>query len=135
MISSPRPHRGGQAFEDRHGRLTQLLHRVNELTYEAPHLAGLLVLEAKQGVQALQLVIDRTDQWMLAEVVSFRPGRASATNMILRTGWDPRAEWELATPGFPLDGGVEQWEQEVRGTSIARLLSERAAEAASPESL
>lgn len=53
--------------------------------------------------------------------------RAFAMNTILRAGWDPRAEWELATPGFPLDGGVEHWQEEVRGTSLAGALSARKA--------
>lgn len=55
--------------------------------------------------------------------------RASAVNTILRAGWDPRAEWKLATPGFPLDGGEDRWEEEVRGTSLASALSERRAAA------
>ena len=67
------------------------------------------------------------EQATILETVPSVTDRASATNMILRVGWDPRAEWALATPGFPLDGGVEQWEQEVRGTSIAKALSERVA--------
>jgi hypothetical protein len=46
------------------------------------------------------------------------PSRALSMNTILRAGWNPRADWELATPGFPLDGGVEQWMDEVRGTSL-----------------
>jgi hypothetical protein len=46
------------------------------------------------------------------------PSRTLAMNTILRTAWNPRAEWQLATPGFPLDGGLEQWNKEVRGTSL-----------------
>ena len=42
--------------------------------------------------------------------------RASVMNTLLRQAWDPREEWKQATPGFPLDGGVAQWEEEVRGT-------------------
>jgi hypothetical protein len=44
--------------------------------------------------------------------------RARIMNTILRTGFDPRADWKLATPGFPLD--VEQWTEEVRGTVLDR---------------
>lgn len=74
------------------------------------------------------------EQATFLETIPSVTGRASATNMILRTGWDPRAEWELATPGFPLDGGVEQWKQEVHGTSIAKILAAQdAAEVANTE--
>jgi hypothetical protein len=47
--------------------------------------------------------------------------RARIMNTILRTGFDPRADWKLATPGFPLD--VEQWTEEVRGTVLDRAPS------------
>jgi hypothetical protein len=42
------------------------------------------------------------------------------TNSVLRAGWDPER-----TPGFPLDGGVEQWELELRGTNLAKALQAR----------
>jgi hypothetical protein len=51
--------------------------------------------------------------------------RAFAMNRILRDSWDPRTEWKIATPGFPLDGGIEQWEQEVRGTWLAAASAQR----------
>jgi hypothetical protein len=49
--------------------------------------------------------------------------RANAMNAVLRAAWDPGAEWELSTPGFPLD--VERWKEEVRGTSLATRVSMR----------
>lgn len=62
------------------------------------------------------------EQAAMLETIPSVTSRASAVNTILRMGWDPRAERELATPGFPLDGGVERWEEEVRGTLLARAL-------------
>jgi hypothetical protein len=49
--------------------------------------------------------------------------RADATNSVLRASWDPRTEWDLATPGFPLD--VTEWAAEVRGTKLAALAADR----------
>lgn len=60
----------------------------------------------------------------IVETIPSTASRASAMNALLRAGWDPRAAWELATPGFPLEGGVEQWEAEVRGTALATAGSE-----------
>jgi hypothetical protein len=50
--------------------------------------------------------------------------RADTTNSVLRAAWDPRTEWDLATPGFALD--VDQWRDEVRDTRLAMLAAERA---------
>jgi hypothetical protein len=50
------------------------------------------------------------------DTIPSEASRAFAMNTILRAEWDPRAEWRLATPGFPLEGGVERWEDEVRRT-------------------
>jgi len=65
------------------------------------------------------------DQAALIEerVPAVAKDRASAVNAVLRSlGWDPRREWDLATPGFPLEGGVERWEAEVRGTDMEKAL-------------
>jgi hypothetical protein len=82
-----------------------------------------IVLADASAVSQEQLEGFRQDALDLAatlEGIRSVTNRASAMNDLLRRAWDPRAEWELATPGFPLDGGVEQWQQEVRDTSLAR---------------
>lgn len=69
------------------------------------------------------------EQAATLDTIPSAANRAFAMNAILRAGWDPRAEWELVTLGFPLDGGVEQWEEEVRDTWLASAASERKAAA------
>ena len=55
------------------------------------------------------------------ETIPSVSARANAMNALLRDGWDPRAEWNLATPGFPLD--LKEWTEEVRGTALEKLLA------------
>ena len=59
-----------------------------------------------------------TDMATILERIPLLDRRAFSMNLQLRYGWDPKAEWTIATPGFPLEGGVTQWEEEVRGTWI-----------------
>lgn len=51
--------------------------------------------------------------------------RGEAANAVLRSAWDPRTDWDARTPGFPLDGGIERWLDEVRGTELERLAKQR----------
>lgn len=55
------------------------------------------------------------DQAALLEAVP-SPDRGPIINSVLRAGWDPRLEWDLATPGFPLD--LADWLADVRGTHL-----------------
>jgi hypothetical protein len=51
--------------------------------------------------------------------------RADVMNAIVRAAWDPRTEWDAATPGFAIDGGVEHWMDEVRGTLLEAMVRDR----------
>lgn len=81
---------------------------LSDVLADAARKAKAEVEERKQIALEHAALLDATDV----------PSRALAMNTILRAGWNPRADWELTTPGFPLDGGVEQWTDEVRGTSL-----------------
>lgn len=65
---------------------------------------------------------DRQEALDLATTVGSRSvaGLAAATNTVLGADWDPRVAWRRGTPGFPLEGGVSRWQDEVRGTSLDR---------------
>jgi hypothetical protein len=79
-----------------------------------------IVLADVTGVSKQELEQRRQAALELAASLERIPsvtGRATAMNAVLRAEWDPRTEWELSTPGFPLD--VERWKEEIRGTSLA----------------
>jgi hypothetical protein len=48
-----------------------------------------------------------------------QPIAGRAANAVLLSRWDPRLDWDIATPAFRMDGGVRGWKREVRAAAKA----------------
>jgi hypothetical protein len=95
---------------DGHDRLHAAL--LEDVSPDIVVLADVSAHAKADVIEGKQRALDRA---ALMDAIPSVANRAATTNSVLRAAWDPRAEWDLATPGFPLDGGVERWEEEVRG--------------------